>query len=69
MPRDVYSLNFFDKGVRPTQCVDADPTLPYCQLLGKYSHTLPGFSSLEPHSNYSETCAINWPEYTRDGPC
>jgi len=36
-PRDVYMLDFFDANyTRPQQCIDADPNLPYCQLLGKY---------------------------------
>lgn len=36
-PRDVYMLDFFDATYdRPQQCIDADPNLPYCQLLGKY---------------------------------
>ena len=33
--RDVYMLDFFDKQFqRPQNCIDADPTLPYCQLFG-----------------------------------
>lgn len=36
-PRDVYLLDFFDtEYVRPQMCIDADPNLPYCQLIGKY---------------------------------
>jgi hypothetical protein len=34
---DVYELNFFDTNyARPQSCIDADPNLPYCQLLGKF---------------------------------
>ena len=69
-PRDVYSLDFFDTSYPlPEQCVAADPSLPYCQLLGKYRMTLPGYSSIQPYSNMNERCTINWPEYTRDEGC
>ena len=69
-PRDVYSLNFFDLTYeRPDACVAADPTLPYCQLLGKYRLVLPGYSSVEVYDHMNETCKINWPEYTRDEGC
>lgn len=69
-PRDVYSLNFFDLDFeRPEVCVTADPSLPYCQLLGKYTMTLPGYSTVEPYPNMNESCTINWPDYTRDDGC
>ena len=69
-PRDVYQVNFFDVTYeRPQACVEADPDLPYCQLLGKYRMTLPGYSSVEPYNYMNERCTINWPEYTRDEGC
>lgn len=69
-PRDIYTLNFFDLNfTRPEACVAADPTLPYCQLLGKYTMTLPGYSTVDPYSHMNETCTVNWPDYTRDEGC
>jgi len=69
-PRDIYTLNFFDLNfTKPEACVAADPTLPYCQLLGKYTMTLPGYSTVDPYSNMNETCRVNWPDYTRDEGC
>ena len=35
-PKDVYTLRFFDSNyTKPKACQDADPELPYCQLMGK----------------------------------
>ena len=69
-PRDIYSLNFFDLDfTRPEVCVTADPSLPYCQLLGKYTMTLPGYSTVDPYSHMNESCSVNWPDYTRDEGC
>lgn len=35
-PKDVYTLRFFDSNyTKPKACQDADPDLPYCQLMGK----------------------------------
>ena len=69
-PRDVYSLNFFDLNFsRPEACIRADPTLPYCQLLGKYRMVLPGYSTVNAYDHMNETCKINWPDYTRDEGC
>ncbi len=68
--RDVYSLKFFDlEYARPEACVAADPELPYCQLLGKYKMTLPGYSTVAPYDYMNEKCTINWPSYARDEGC
>ena len=69
-PRDVTALKIFDKDiVLPEQCVAADPTLPYCQLLGNYRMTIPDYSTVEPYPHMNEACKINWPEYSRDDGC
>lgn len=70
-PRDVYNLNFFDKTkVRPQACIDADPNLPYCQLIGKYrvdiSHD---YSIIEPYANMNEHCPTVNPDYFRPQGC
>ena len=49
-PNDIYVLDIFDTTTpRPAQCVEADPDLPYCQLLGHYRMTLPNFNTLTPY--------------------
>lgn len=65
-PFDDYRLAFFDKNFeRPQACIDADPTLPYCQIMGKYRIQLQedAYSTLEPYSNMYETCTSIWPDY------
>jgi hypothetical protein len=43
---DVYSLNIFDGNYkRPSQCVAADPDIPYCQLMGEIRMTLPAYNT------------------------
>lgn len=38
-PKDVYTLKFFDSNyTKPKACQDADPDLPYCQIMGKLSY-------------------------------
>ena len=69
-PKDVYRMAFFDlEYPRPQQCVDADPDLPFCQLLGKYRIDLPDYSTLAPYEHMSETCATLAPEYAREPGC
>jgi len=69
-PRDVYTLNVFDKNyVRPAACVAADPDSQFCQLLGKYRMTFPGFSTVDPYPHMDETCATLAPEYPRADGC
>jgi len=67
---DIYIMNLFDGGAtRPDACVEADPTLPYCQLRGKYRIELPYFNSITPYEHMFEKCAINYPTYARDAGC
>lgn len=71
-PRDVYNLAFFDKErARPQACIDADPTLPYCQIMGRYRIDVPieTYSVVEPYDHMNEHCASVWPEYTREPGC
>lgn len=65
-PKDVYTLNFYDLNAkRPQACIDADPNLPYCQLLGNYRMTLPEYSTIEPYAHMNEHCPSVVPDYTR----
>ena len=69
-PQDVYSLNFFDENFeRPQQCVDADPNIPYCQLLGNYRLKLPTYNTVTPYAHMNERCATVWPDYIREDGC
>ena len=70
-PRDVYMLDFFNTTqVRPAACVEADPNLPYCQLLGKYridvSHE---WSTIAPYEHMNENCSSINPLYIRPEGC
>jgi hypothetical protein len=69
-PADVYELDFFDtKFELPQACKDADPDLPYCQLLGHYRMKLPHYSTVKPYAHMNEKCGRIWPEYTRPENC
>lgn len=70
VPRDVYSLNFFNENYAlPDACKSADPGNNFCQLLGKYRMTLPGYNTVEAYSHMNEKCTVNWPDYSRDDGC
>jgi len=69
-PFDVYRLNFFDtSGNRPQQCVDADPDLPFCQLMGNYELNLPKYNTVAPYANMAQTCPGQPPNYSRPVNC
>eukprot|EP01116_Phalansterium_solitarium_P019619 TRINITY_DN5556_c0_g1_i1.p1 TRINITY_DN5556_c0_g1~~TRINITY_DN5556_c0_g1_i1.p1 ORF type:complete len:572 (+),score=196.97 TRINITY_DN5556_c0_g1_i1:105-1820(+) len=67
---DAYSLAVFDGGyVRPPQCVAADPDSQFCQILGKYRMTLPGYNTFVPFNNMRQTCPSLPPKYERPADC
>eukprot|EP01102_Stenamoeba_stenopodia_P022692 TRINITY_DN9549_c0_g1_i4.p1 TRINITY_DN9549_c0_g1~~TRINITY_DN9549_c0_g1_i4.p1 ORF type:complete len:568 (+),score=96.16 TRINITY_DN9549_c0_g1_i4:72-1775(+) len=67
---DAYSLNIFDSNyVRPSQCVTADPDSQFCQLLGKYRMSLPGYNSKMFYANMAEKCPSEPPSYVRPSNC
>ena len=69
-PKDVYQLDIFDKEYkRPKECVDADPNLPYCQIMGKFRIDLPGYSTIKPYSNMNERCPSIGPDFYRPDGC
>jgi len=69
-PRDVYSMNVFDTNwTRPSQCVEADPNLPYCQLGGNYRLDLPGYNTIAPYPNMGNNCPGIPPYYDRPQGC
>jgi hypothetical protein len=69
-PKDVYQLNIFnDTAELPEKCKQADPGLPYCQILGKYRLDLNDYSTIEPYTHMNEHCASLAPDYIRPEGC
>ena len=69
-PKDVYQVDFFSKTYkRPKQCVEADPDSQFCQLLGKYRMTFPGWSSLKLYDNMNNKCPSVAPDFVRPDGC
>lgn len=70
-PRDLYMLNFFDKEYKkPQQCIDADPDLPYCQIMGKYQIDISSeYSTIEPYNKMNERCESVGPTFYRPDGC
>jgi len=69
---DAYSLNIFDPNWaqnRPQECKNADPDLPYCQLLGDFRLTLPGYNTFAPFPNMREHCPSEAPDYLKPANC
>jgi hypothetical protein len=67
---DVYTLEFLKApSPRPPQCVAADPDNKLCQLLGKYSLTLPDMGTVTPYPHMNEHCPGFPPNYTRPAGC
>jgi len=68
--QDVYEMNLWDVTTPlPEACQQADPNLPYCQILGKYQVVLDYYNTVTPYEHMNETCNVNWPSYTRDEGC
>ena len=69
-PKDATDLAFFQKKpVRPQACIDADPDIDHCQLLGNYRIKLVNVATVEPYAHMNERCKTNWPSYSRDDNC
>lgn len=69
-PRDVYTLNFFDSNyTKPAVCQEADPELPYCQIMGKHKMVLPEYNTIEPYEHMNERCESLPPDYKRTPGC
>jgi hypothetical protein len=65
-PKDVYQMNIWDvEWERPALCKEADPSLPFCQLMGNYSLIIPGFNQYALYDNMNEHCACIPPQYYR----
>jgi len=70
-PRDVYSLNIFDPNPPiPQNCKTQDPTIPYCQLIGRYRIDLgTDYASIAPYSNMDQLCPSIAPTFIRPAGC
>jgi len=69
-PKDVYQVDFFNKDIqRPEACVNADPNFPFCQLLGKYRMSFPGFSSIPEYAHMNDKCGSIAPDLIRPEGC
>jgi len=67
---DAYSLNIFNSNYkRPSQCVQADPNSQFCQLLGKYRMSLPGYNTVTPYAHMRENCPSIAPLYLKPPGC
>ena len=69
-PKDVYTLAIFDTEYKkPAACAQADPDQPYCQILGKYRMTYPGYSTIPLYDHMVEHCPTEAPFYPRPNGC
>lgn len=71
-PKDVYQVDIFNKNFkdeRPQACKDADPDAHFCQILGKYRFTFPGFSSIKPYAHMNDKCPSIAPDFVRPEGC
>ena len=69
-PRDIYTLDIFDKEFkRPQECIDDNPDLPYCQLMGKFVIDLDNYSTVQPYNNMNEHCPSIGPDFNREKGC
>eukprot|EP01136_Pigoraptor_vietnamica_P016724 Opistho-1_new@61011 len=67
---DVYKQAMFDANyVRPQACVEADPDSPFCQIMGNYRMTLPGYNTKVPYRHMAERCPSLPPNYDQPADC
>lgn len=71
-PKDVVQLDFFDKEYkekRPKVCKEADPDLPYCQIMGKWQVPIFGYSTIPLYDHMNEKCPSLAPDFYRQSDC
>ena len=69
-PSNIYTLDIFDKEFkRPQECIDDNPDLPYCQLMGKFVIELDNYSTIKPYSHMNERCPSLGPDFIREEGC
>mmetsp|Transcript_40586 Transcript_40586/g.39148 ORF Transcript_40586/g.39148 Transcript_40586/m.39148 type:complete len:122 (+) Transcript_40586:1324-1689(+) len=71
--RDLYNMNLFEdvEKKRPEICKEADPDIPYCQILGRYRINIPKdeLSYIRPYDHMDERCPTVGPEFYRPEGC
>ena len=69
-PKDVYTLAIYDRSYNvPEKCAKNDPTLPYCQIMGKFLMEMPGYATIEPYPHMAEHCPTMTPDFWRPDGC
>ena len=71
-PKDIYMLDIFDKNFsRPQECIDDNPDLPYCQVMGKLVLKLEEelYSTIKPYAHMNERCSSQGPDFIREVGC
>jgi hypothetical protein len=69
-PKDIYNLDIFDKDFqRPQECIDDNPDLPYCQIMGKFIIDLDNYSTIKPYAHMNEKCSSEGPDFVREEGC
>ena len=69
-PRDLYTLDIFDKEFkRPQECIDDNPDIPYCQVTGSFKIELDNYSTVKPYSHMNERCPSIGPDFIREDGC
>ena len=69
-PRDIYTLDIFDKEFKkPQECIDDNPDLPYCQLMGKFILESDNYSTIKPYNHMNERCPSQGPAFIREEGC
>lgn len=71
VPKDIYEMDIFDKDFkRPQVCIDADPNMPFCQLIGKYRFDYSfDYAWVTPYAHMDEHCSSINPTYIRPEGC
>ena len=69
-PKDIYILDIFDKNFeKPQECIDDNPDLPYCQVMGRFVFTLDDYSTMKPYAHMNEKCSSEGPDFIREEGC
>ncbi|CDW76296.1 UNKNOWN [Stylonychia lemnae] len=70
-PRDMYQLTIFETTStwRSKKCQETEPNTPWCQILGAYKMSFPGFSTVKPYPHMNERCPSIAPKYERTEGC
>jgi len=67
---DAYAMSFFDSNyVRPQECVNSDPTSQFCQIMGNFQMSLPGYNTKTAYPEMADSCPSLNPQYYRPPNC